>query len=129
MMNKSILKRRLIEQKEEAKIILAQNLVQREKHQEFLKIIEAPLVKVIMGPRRSGKTVLSLQTQENHENNYHYVNFDDEILGSIKPENFNELLELMIEISGQKKYLILDEIQNIDKWELFVKKGARQECH
>ncbi|HLP47632.1 MAG TPA: hypothetical protein VK469_16925 [Candidatus Kapabacteria bacterium] len=29
-----------------------------------------------MGPRRSGKTVLSLQTQEN---NYYYINFDDEI--------------------------------------------------
>lgn len=125
MMNKSILKRRLIEQKEEAKIILAQNLVQREKHREFLKILEAPLVKVIMGPRRSGKTVLSLQTQESQENNYHYVNFDDEILASIKPENFNELLELMIEILGQKKYLILDEIQNIDKWELFVNRLLR----
>ena len=125
MMNKSILKRRLIEQKEETKIILGQNLVQREKHREFLKILEPPLVKVIMGPRGNGKTVLSLQTQESHEYNYHYVNFDDEILGSIKPENFNELLELMIEISGQKKYLILDEIQNIDKWELFVNRLLR----
>lgn len=125
MMNKSILKRRLIEQKEETKIILDQNLVQREKQEEFLKILDAPLVKVIMGPRRSGKTVLSLQAQESHENSYYYINFDDEILGAIKPENFNQLLELTIELFGQKKYLILDEIQNIDKWELFVNRLLR----
>ncbi len=122
MIDKTVLKRRLIEQKEEAEIILGQNLVEREMQQEFLKILDAPLVKVIMGPRRSGKTVLSLQTQEN---NYYYINFDDEILGGIKPEDFNQILELIIELFGQKKYLVLDEIQNIDKWELFVNRLHR----
>lgn len=34
MLNKSKIKRRLAEQKEEAEIILDQNLVQREKHRE-----------------------------------------------------------------------------------------------
>jgi predicted AAA+ superfamily ATPase len=67
-----------------------------------------------MGPRRSGKTVLSPQIQEN---NYYYINFDDEILGGIKPGDFNQLLELIIELFGQKKYLVLDEIQDIDQWE------------
>ena len=117
-----MLKRRLIEQKEEVEIVLGQYLVKREKQPEFLKTLEVPLVKVIMGPRRSGKTVLSLQIQDN---NYYYINFDDEILGGIKPEDFNQLLELIIELFGQKKYLILDEIQNIDKWELFVNRLQR----
>ena len=122
MIDITILRRRLIEQKEEAEIILRQNLVKREKQQEFLKNLDAPLIKVIMGPRRSGKTVLSLLTQED---NYYYINFDDEILGGIKPEDFNQLLELVIELFGQKKFLILDEIQNIDKWELFVNRLHR----
>lgn len=122
MIDKTILKRRLVEQKEEAQIILGQNLVEREMQHEFLKNLDAPLVKVIMGPRRSGKTVLSLQIREK---DYYYINFDDEILGGIKPEDFNQLLELIIELFGQKKYLVLDEIQNIDKWELFVNRLHR----
>lgn len=122
MIDKNVLKRRLLEQKTEADLILGQNLVEREMQKEFLKILDAPLVKVIMGPRRSGKTVLSLQSQEN---NFYYINFDDEILGSFNPEDFNQLLELIIELFGQKKYLVLDEIQNIDKWELFVNRLHR----
>jgi predicted AAA+ superfamily ATPase len=66
MINKAMLKRRLIEQKEEVEIVLGQYLVKREKQPEFLKTLEVPLVKVIMGPRRSGKTVLSLQIQDNN---------------------------------------------------------------
>ncbi|MCU0290057.1 MAG: hypothetical protein MUF15_27185 [Acidobacteria bacterium] len=76
MIDKNILKRRLLEQKAEADLILGQNLVEREMKKEFLKILDAPLVKVIMGPRRSGKTVLSLQSQEN---NFYYINFDDQL--------------------------------------------------
>ncbi|HLP47631.1 MAG TPA: hypothetical protein VK469_16920 [Candidatus Kapabacteria bacterium] len=42
MIDKTALKRRLIEQKEEAEIILGQNLVEREMQKEFLKILDAP---------------------------------------------------------------------------------------
>ncbi len=125
MINTSLIKRRLLEQKEEAELILDQELVERKKQAEFQEALPAHLVKVIIGPRRSGKTVLSLQSQKNRQNNYYYVNFDDEILGSIEPENLNFLLELMLELFGQKKTLILDEIQNVEKWELFVNRLLR----
>jgi predicted AAA+ superfamily ATPase len=124
-MDKSLIKRRLIEQKEEAELILSQPLVTREKQNEFLETLDTPLVKVIIGPRRSGKTVLSLQSQAIQGKDYYYINFDDEILGSLEPENFNVLLELMAELFGKKRFLILDEIQNVEKWELFVNRLLR----
>jgi predicted AAA+ superfamily ATPase len=124
-MNRSLLKRRLVEQKEEADLILDQNLVKRQKQDELLKTLDAPLVKVIIGPRRSGKTVLSLQAEAARETEYYYINFDDEILGSIVPEEFNLLLELLIELFGKKNNLVLDEVQNVDKWELFVNRLLR----
>lgn len=125
MLNTSLIKRRLLEQKEEAELILGRELVDRKKQAELQGALSTPLVKVIIGPRRSGKTVLSLQSQKEREGNYYYVNFDDEILGSIGPENLNFLLELMLELFGQKMTLILDEIQNVEKWELFVNRLLR----
>ena len=125
MINTSLIKRRLLEQKEETELILGRELVDRKKQAELQEALPSSLVKVIIGPRRSGKTVLALQSQKKQGNNYYYVNFDDEILGSIGPENLNFLLELMLELFGRKKNLILDEIQNVEKWELFVNRLLR----
>lgn len=105
--------------------MLGQELVERRKQAELQAALSAPLVKVIIGPRRSGKTVLSLLLQRNREDDYYYVNFDDEVLSSVGPADLNEVLELMLELFGQKKYLIMDEIQNVDKWEFFVNRLLR----
>ena len=125
MINTSLIKRRLLEQKQEAQLILDQKLVKREKQKELHEALNAPLVKVIIGPRRSGKTVLALQSREILGDDYCYLNFDDEILGSIDTGDLNLVLELVIELFGQKSFLILDEIQNVDKWELFVNRLLR----
>lgn len=116
-----------MEQKEEVELVLNQNLVQRHKQSQLTNALDAPLVKVIIGPRRSGKTVLSLQVEAIKQRDYYYINFDDEILGSLVPEEFNMLLELLIELFGKRTFLVLDEIQNIEKWELFVNRLLRAE--
>lgn len=95
MISTSSIKRRLVEQKQEAESILDQNLAAHEKQTELQDTLNAPLVKVIIGARRSGKTVLSLQSQKKQENDYYYINFDDEILGSIAPENLLDFLFLL----------------------------------
>lgn len=55
-----------------------------------------------------------------------YVNFEDERLLEIKVTDLNTILEIGLEMSGSanKPYLFLDEIQNINGWEKFVRRIA-----
>ena len=85
--------------------------------------IDKPFIKVITGIRRSGKSVLlKLLQKELHKrgvdtNNIIYINFESfefvdirdakKLFGYIKDKIKNR----------QKYYLLLDEIQEVDKWE------------
>ena len=55
-----------------------------------------------------------------------YVNFEDERLLEMTADDLNTILEIGLEISGtdNKPYLFLDEIQNVDGWEKFVRRMA-----
>ena len=55
-----------------------------------------------------------------------YVNFEDERLLEMTAEDLNLILEIGLEISETdiKLYLFLDEIQNINRWEKFVRRIA-----
>ena len=55
-----------------------------------------------------------------------YVNFEDERLLEMTAEDLNLILEIGLEISETdiKPYLFLDEIQNINGWEKFVRRIA-----
>ena len=85
------------------------------------KALESNIIKVIIGPRRAGKSTFVLRSIENAK--FAYINFDDERL--VKIENYDNLLKYLKEIFGEFKYLILDEIQNVPKWELFVNRLQR----
>jgi len=51
------------------------------------------------------------------------VNFDDEVLA--KTEDLDDVLKLVHEVYGDFKTIFLDEIQNVDGWELFVSRLRR----
>ena len=84
--------------------------------------LSSPLIKLIAGPRRSGKSVLALQILENE--NFAYLNFDDDLL----LKNFDEdsVSEALNEVYPDYDYLLLDEIQNLNRWELWVTKLYRR---
>ena len=54
------------------------------------------------------------------------MNFEDERLLEMTSDDLNTILEIGLELSGtrNKPYLFLDEIQNIDGWEKFVRRIA-----
>ncbi|MEM4397743.1 MAG: ATP-binding protein [Candidatus Woesearchaeota archaeon] len=118
-MNRDLIKRRLIEQN----IFQEKNLIEREELKEYRKYLETSQIKAIIGPRRAGKTTLGFQLLKNKS--FYYVNFDDEILSLLKQENLGLILDLLVEIFGKKEYIFLDEIQNIQGWELFVNRLHR----
>ena len=87
------------------------------------KKIGHSLIKVIIGPRRAGKSFFAVHALKNIAN-FGYANFDDEKLVEI--EDFNEIINSINDIYDNPKYLLLDEIQNLKNWELFVNRLQRQ---
>lgn len=86
-----------------------------------------------VGIRRAGKS--TLMYQRIHElmdrgvpkEKILYVNFEDERLIEMKAADLNLILEIGYEISGgEKPYVFLDEIQNIDGWSKFARRIADQ---
>ncbi|MHB1709557.1 MAG: ATP-binding protein [Thermoplasmataceae archaeon] len=85
--------------------------------------MENDIIKVIIGPRRSGKTFLAMQTMVTF-GDFGYANFDDETL--VEVDDYNEIVSVLNTIYSNPRFLLLDEIQNLDKWELFVNRLQRQ---
>ncbi|MEK6972931.1 MAG: ATP-binding protein [archaeon] len=82
---------------------------------------------VVKGVRRCGKSTLLKQLiKAKFENDFFYFNFDDERIEDFKSEDFQPLMETLIEAFGEKKNVFFDEIQNIKGWELFVNRILRQ---
>lgn len=87
------------------------------------------LAQVVIGVRRSGKSVLCSKVLRQLGDSFAYVNFDDERLITLKTEDLNTVLDVLYRIYGDFKYLFLDEIQNITGWPLFVNRLLRKGMH
>ena len=122
-MNRDTLKQIMIDQKD---IYLNNPLITR---QYFL---EANVNYCFVGIRRTGKSYMMYQQIKQLEadgiplSQIIYVNFEDERLLEMTAEDLNLILEIGLEISETdiKPYLFLDEIQNINGWEKFVRRIA-----
>ncbi len=96
-------------------------IIPREAQDYFKTSLNSKLIKVILGVRRCGKSVLAYALLK--EKAFAYVNFDDERLRGIEA---NQVLSALYEVYGKElKFLFLDEIQNLDHWELFVNRLHR----
>ena len=92
------------------------------------ELMELPHVVVISGIRRCGKSTLLRQIilEFFDDEEFLYVNFEDERLKDFKAREFNDLYEVMVELFGKRSNLMLDEVQNIDGFELFVRRFQEQ---
>ena len=87
------------------------------------------LAQVVIGVRRSGKSTLCRKVLWESGVNAAYINFDDERLENVKTSDLNTILEALYVIYGNFQYLLLDEVQNVDGWPLFVNRLLRQNMH
>ena len=85
----------------------------------------------IIGVRRSGKTSLLYQVIEKLKETVSptdiiYINFEDDRLFPLELKHLNELMEAYYELHPDKRekkvYVFLDEIQNVEHWEKFVRR-------
>ncbi|MDD3083989.1 MAG: ATP-binding protein [Candidatus ainarchaeum sp.] len=86
-----------------------------------IKNIESDIIQVITGPRRAGKSFFVINTIKE---NFGYANFDDEQLTETK--DYDEIISNIDNIYSNPKTIFFDEIQNLEKWELFVNRLQRQ---
>jgi uncharacterized protein len=79
-------------------------------------------IKLITGPRRAGKSMLALHILEGEQ--FAYLNFDDSKL----LEKFDEdaVEQALSEVYRDYEYLLLDEIQNLEGWSVWVEKLYRR---
>lgn len=117
-----MLKNAVLQQKLEKEKLLAKEYIKRENLDFAAKFLKTDLIKIITGPRRTGKSVFALLLLKNVD--FAYINFDDEDF--LKVKNNDEILEALFEVYPNAKTIFFDEIQNLNNWEVFVNKLQRR---
>lgn len=120
-MNHDILKAIIFEQHE---IIKNEEILER--NFEFDENANYALV----GLRRAGKSTIlhnvakKLTENGTDWNRIIFINFEDERLSEFSVSDFNDIVIVASELSDEKPYFFLDEIQNIKGWEKFARRLA-----
>ncbi|MDA1079661.1 MAG: ATP-binding protein [bacterium] len=97
--------------------------IEREILGQIKSTIVSPQITVITGLRRVGKSTLLAQIAAKYLNNdYYFINFEDERLLNFSVTDFDLLHETLISLFGEKKVFLFDEIQNVSEWERFVRR-------
>jgi predicted AAA+ superfamily ATPase len=121
-MESKTLKELIIEQKNEFES--DDDYVKRSVLDSISDQIELPHILIISGLRRSGKSTLLKEINKTffEGDTIYYFNFEDERLLDFTVSDFDLLYETFLELFGKSKIMLFDEIQNIENWELFVRR-------
>jgi len=126
VIGKDILRQVLSEQHR----IILQRLegIEREVLTQLGEKTKLPHVIIITGVRRCGKSTLMRQVIKRyyHDAAFFYVNFEDERLVNFQAEDFNQIYETLVELFGPQKTFFIDEIQNVEGFERFVRRFAEE---
>ena len=109
-------------QRKERDRLLSLPYIPRQTIYDFDELLKSPNIKLLTGPRRVGKSTQALLMLRGK--NFAYLNFDDnELLNKWDEQQAEQLLS---EIYPNYEYLLLDEVQNIDGWDVWVNKLYRR---
>ncbi len=111
----------VLKQREELRYLTSLAYQTRQPLEKVEPYLESNVIKLITGPRRAGKSVFALQIL--HGYNFAYLNFDDTAL----LDKFEEdaLMQALAEVYPGYTHLLLDEVQNMEAWDLWVSKLKR----
>ena len=106
----------ILHQREERDRLLSLPYINRQTTYPVDVLLQSPMIKLITGPRRVGKSVFALLALKN--TNFAYLNFDDNQLLA----NWNEdvVMQTLSDVYPDYQYLLLDEVQNLPDWDLWV---------
>lgn len=119
MISKELLRQIVIQQKNEPFQI--EKTIKREILKEILQWFNDNRIIILTGLRRSGKSTILRQIIQKITKCC-YVNFEDERFLDFKAQEFEQLNEVLAEVYNNPTVYFFDEVQNIDKFETFVRR-------
>ena len=105
----------LNQRKERDELLSRQYLTRRSNYDEDM-LLNSHLIKLITGPRRVGKSTQALLMLRNK--NFAYLNFDSQQL--LDAWDANLVMRMLDDVYPGYDYLLLDEVQNLEGWDMWV---------
>lgn len=112
----------VLNQRKERDELLSRPYLTRRSNQNVDLLLNSHLIKLITGPRRVGKSTQALLMLRNK--NFAYLNFDSQPL--LDAWDANLVMRMLDDVYPGYEYLLLDEVQNLDAWDLWVSELFRQ---
>ena len=109
-------------QRKERDELLARPYLVRKSNTNASVLLANPMIKLITGPRRVGKSTYALLMLQGR--NFAYLNFDDNLLLSGWDEEL--VMRTLDEVYPNYEYLLLDEVQNLKDWDIWISKLYRR---
>lgn len=106
----------ILNQKKERDELTARPYLTRRNSQDTEILLRNHLIKLITGPRRVGKSTQALLMLRNK--NFAYLNFDSQQL--LDNWDANLVMRTLDDVYPGYEYLLLDEVQNLPDWDLWV---------
>lgn len=112
----------ILNQRKERDELLSRPYLSRRNSQNADTLLSSHLIKLITGPRRVGKSTQALLMLRN--TNFAYLNFDSQQL--LAAWDANLVMQMLDVVYPGYEYILLDEVQNLDAWDLWVSELYRQ---
>ena len=112
----------ILNQRKERDELLSRPYLTRRSNQDTDMLLSSRLIKLITGPRRVGKSTQALLMLRNR--NFAYLNFDSQPL--LDAWDANLVMRMLDDVYPGYEYLLLDEVQNLDAWDLWVSELYKQ---
>lgn len=112
----------LFNQKKERDELMSRPYLIRRTKLDARLLLGSNLIKLITGPRRVGKSTQALLMLRN--TNFAYLNFDSQAL--LESWNSNLVMRMLDDVYPDYDYILLDEVQNLDGWDLWISELYRE---
>ena len=112
----------ILNQRKERDELISRPYLTRRNSLDIDLLLSSHLIKLITGPRRVGKSTQALLMLRNK--NFAYLNFDNRSL--LDAWDANLVMRTLEDVYLGYEYLLLDEVQNLTGWDLWVSELYRQ---
>lgn len=106
----------ILNQRRERDELMSRPYLMRRSNQDTALLLSSSLIKLITGPRRVGKSTQALLMLR--DKNFAYLNFDNYSL--LDAWDANLVMRMLDDVYPGYEYILLDEVQNLDGWDLWV---------
>lgn len=106
----------ILNQRKERDELMSRHYLIRRSNQNTDLLLHSHLIKLITGPRRVGKSTQALLMLR--DKNFAYLNFDNYSL--LDAWDADIVMRLLDDVYPGYEYILLDEVQNLHAWDLWV---------